>query len=999
MEFRKKLIQYSPEEQKFYTQLLARKHREYLQLLLDPGHRGKDFWDVVVITAIDESQQRYYEQQIREKLARREIPNTAKYHVIPDPKGPKVGSGGSTLVVLDFLEKTYGSDLDQFRILLIHAGGYSKRLANHSISGKIFCPVPFFLNKASPCITMLEMKFMMFIDFPKKMNAGVFLTCADDFQFFESEGCDFTRPGVTALAHPSIIEIGLTHGVFVLDKEEIKNFDNNSITPRKCIRFLHKPTLETMKEAGALVENQEYEIFVDSNYYFDRSVEKRLLELHGRITLDCEIDAYGDFLQPLGEHAVDTYFSNTRTTGSINDILMEKRKVLYETLRNVPINVIPFVPSLWVHIGTCREYIEHLCQNLPDFGFQRFTFSHIASKEGFGTDNISAHSCVQYSLLSDSVTVDRDSVIEYCNILNDRPVYIGKQTILSQVSLPKSVDAVVGGVLMHTLVLSQNGNTRFVTVMFGIDDDLKAGGSQVFLRGVSIDELVKHLGLDGEEVFDSKSKSLWTLRLFAVCETAEESAEYSVKLLNVLDALKNGREMASLDWRNVPRISLGSAIELKDMHGQSYHFRTKQEQRITMLKMQSLFQREIDVLTWLNDLPLIQGYVDSLINGNAESENHLHDFLNMCIDELVTEPGVEKARSLFSMSVLLSEISRLFPENNPLFRNLYKTWGDELHKRAYGHQKDSILRHFVPKENEVGMFLKNKTPLREGATASVTLPARIILAGGWSDTPPFCCDQGGDIVNVAININGKMPINATTKVLKEKVIRLRTVDHNVQQDFTFDQLADLFTYTDPGQPISLHKACLCFTLFPRFCLEVHKNVTNEILKSEAAAILGDFGIELTTFVDIPKGSGLGTSSIIMLACVRAVRHLFGIQSSTPEQIREEFNAVLAVEQMLTTGGGWQDQVGGGTPGLKFITANADVYPEYVISPVHFDKEHVDYFNDRLLVVYTGKTRLAAPILWNIVDNYFMRRTFAEGPSTKQILLDIKDNLKFENWPR
>jgi hypothetical protein len=35
---------------------------------------------------------------------------------------------------------------------------------------------------------MLEMKFILFIDFPKKMSGGVFLTCADDIELFESEG-------------------------------------------------------------------------------------------------------------------------------------------------------------------------------------------------------------------------------------------------------------------------------------------------------------------------------------------------------------------------------------------------------------------------------------------------------------------------------------------------------------------------------------------------------------------------------------------------------------------------------------------------------------------------------------------------------------------------------------------------------------------------------------------------------------------------------------------
>jgi fucose-1-phosphate guanylyltransferase len=81
---------------------------------------------------------------------------------------------------------------------------------------------------------MLEMKFMLFIDFPKKMRGGVFLTCADDIELFESEGSDFTRPGVTAMAHPSTTDIGLTHGVFVLEESSLKDTSN---APRACSRL------------------------------------------------------------------------------------------------------------------------------------------------------------------------------------------------------------------------------------------------------------------------------------------------------------------------------------------------------------------------------------------------------------------------------------------------------------------------------------------------------------------------------------------------------------------------------------------------------------------------------------------------------------------------------------------------------------------------------------------------------------------------------------------
>jgi len=991
-----KLVSYTEEERKFYAEGLAKKRAQYTQILENPTVHGKDFWDVVVITAIDDAQKEYYEQNIQMKLARREIPSCVQYHVIPDPKGTKVGNGGSTLVVLDFLEHKYGPKMDQYRVLLIHAGGYSKRLANHSISGKIFCPIPLFLNQASPSITMLELKFIMFMDFPKNMKAGVFLTCADDIELFESEGCDFTRSGVTALAHPSNTEIGLTHGVFVLDKSELKNFNRNSIEPRKCTRYLHKPTMETMQNAGAIIQDDE--VFVDSNFYFDRSVEKILLSFFHSGKLDCEVDAYGDFLQPLGEKASDSYFNNTRTTGSVTPAQVEKRKQLFDLLRNTPMHVIPFIPSLFIHLGTCKEYVSHLCDDLPDFGFQNFSFSEIVPskhRKEVTTSNISPKSCVQYSLLSDSVKVSSNAVIEYCRILNDKEVTIGENTIMSQISLPSTVDHISGGVLMHTLVLRNHlKHTSFVTILFGVDDDVKAGASingeiNIALKGVQLTKIIPQLGLTVEDVWGSqKSPSLWNAKLFIMASSAEDSAGYSVHLLNVADSIREGKPIDPVDWKNLSRISLDEAIGFKDMHGQSYYFRTKHEQDITFLKLEKLFRKEVDVTTWMKDLPLIGGYVGALIGGNSQSKENLDMFLKRCIEELVMDRGLEKGRASFSISTLISEIVKLIPESRDE-NKFYSDWAQQLYKKAYSNMRDILLHPFLPKLNELP-FLQKAVKPNHGALAKTNFPARIILAGGWSDTPPFCLEKGGDIVNFAININGKKPITVHTKIIPERMIRLKSVDAAFEEEFPTDQLYQLFNYNDPKEPLALHKACICFTLFPQFCTEDRSSDFSP-LNGIYDRYIGDCGLELFTDVDIPKGSGLGTSSIVMLAVVRALRQLLGISCSGDAEKREEFNAVLAIEQMLTTGGGWQDQVGGGTPGLKFIAALASENPEYTMETLNLSQKHIDYFNNKLLVVYTGKTRMAKPILWNIVDNWQMRRS-----GTTDALYQIKERAP-EMW--
>jgi len=67
---------------------------------------------------------------------------------------------------------------------------------------------------------MIEFKLAMYIEFPKRMKSGIFVSSADCIELYELTGdlWHFNNPGMTSLAHPSPIEIGTTHGVYVLEE-------------------------------------------------------------------------------------------------------------------------------------------------------------------------------------------------------------------------------------------------------------------------------------------------------------------------------------------------------------------------------------------------------------------------------------------------------------------------------------------------------------------------------------------------------------------------------------------------------------------------------------------------------------------------------------------------------------------------------------------------------------------------------------------------------------
>ena len=128
------------------------------------------------------------------------------------------------------------------------------------------------------------------------------------------------------------------------------------------------------------------------------------------------------------------------------------------------------------------------------------------------------------------------------------------------------------------------------------------------------------------------------------------------------------------------------------------------------------------------------------------------------------------------------------------------------------------------------------------------------------------------------------------------------------------------------------------------------------------------GIEITTLAAIPSGSGLGTSSIMGAVLVAVISRMIG-RVLTPDEL---FYKVLQLEQELTTGGGWQDQIGGVLPGVKMITTEPGLVPDPLVHYVPVDVLEPRRNGSTTLLYYTGIRRLAKNILRSVVGNYLDR---------------------------
>ena len=242
-------------------------------------------------------------------------------------------------------------------------------------------------------------------------------------------------------------------------------------------------------------------------------------------------------------------------------------------------------------------------------------------------------------------------------------------------------------------------------------------------------------------------------------------------------------------------------------------------------------------------------------------------------------------------------------------------------------------------------------------------PARLDLGGGWSDTPPYSLEHGGCVINAAVDLNGQPPIQVFARVISEPEIRINSIDHGSRLIIrTLDELLD---YRQATSQFGLAKAALALSGFAPESAPWPPRARRSL--SAMLELFGG-GIELDTLAAIPSGSGLGTSSIMGAVLVAVIHRMIGDILSE----RRLFHAVLKLEQELTTGGGWQDQIGGVMPGVKVITTGAGLMPDPWIHYVLPDLLDPKINGGSTLLYYTGIRRLAKNILRFVVGHYLDR---------------------------
>ena len=223
---------------------------------------------------------------------------------------------------------------------------------------------------------------------------------------------------------------------------------------------------------------------------------------------------------------------------------------------------------------------------------------------------------------------------------------------------------------------------------------------------------------------------------------------------------------------------------------------------------------------------------------------------------------------------------------------------------------------------------------------TVELPLRIDFAGGWSDTPPICYKMGGAVFNAAVTLNGVKPVKVRVRRLAEKEVHVESVD--LGKSGVLKSLAEIRAPKDPHDWCALVKSALTVTKFDFSC----------------------GGLDIRISADVPKGSGMGTSSILGAALVTALERVAGRKA----EWKRVASLTLALEKEMATGGGWQDQIGGLVPGAHLIstTPGKGQNPRMSCVSPKSEAAFAKFLKERALLYFTGRKRMARNILRGVI---------------------------------
>lgn len=231
-------------------------------------------------------------------------------------------------------------------------------------------------------------------------------------------------------------------------------------------------------------------------------------------------------------------------------------------------------------------------------------------------------------------------------------------------------------------------------------------------------------------------------------------------------------------------------------------------------------------------------------------------------------------------------------------------------------------------------------------------PLRLGLAGGGTDVSPFSEDQGGFVLNATVDLYAQAILEP------------------------FDDGRIIFAAEDRGESVELEAMPILPDADP---LRLHRGIYNRIIR--------DFNIgkalsfRLTTFADAPAGSGLGTSSTIIVCMIQVFSEWLRLGLGEYEIARLAYD----IERVdLGLAGGKQDQYAAAFGGFNFIEFGPG--DRVLVNPLRIKDWVLNELEASTVLFYTGQSRESARIIEQQIAN-----TKVSLPNTISAMLDLKQD--------
>lgn len=882
-------------------------------------------WDYIILTASNKAQATAYRNQIENRLEKGLLPEETTYAVLPDPEGKRVGSGGATFQVMRYIAEQEPERENPFknsRILVIHSGGDSKRVPQYSAIGKLFSPVPRELPDGRSS-TLFDEFIVGMSGVPSRIQEGMLVLSGDVLLLFNPLQIDAQFDGA-AISIKEPVATGKNHGVFLNDGHDYV----------KC--FLHKQTEERLREMGAVNKAGNVDLDTGAVLFGSALLQAlfRLISTEGKVdekkfrqfcNEEARISFYGDFLYPLANDSTLEDFYKEAAEGQLNEALHECRTQIWNAIHHFSMKLLCLSPAEFIHFGTTRELRSLVTKDVQDYEFLdwKMQVNSAVQKEGFAAHN---------AYVGSRAKIGKEAYLENCYILGNSEV--GDGTVLSHVRIMDR--KIPEQIVMHGIELT--GGKKVIRI-YGVPDNPKGKyPGEVSFLGTTLNQFMTQNEVMKEELWKGEETYLWFADLYPVCDDWEDALDMAEIIYKMAHGTATEEEISR--WRESERMSLYSSFNAADIEASC-----DQERFLENRILAKCFIRKLE-----------QGmyYADALkIFGKRGMSKEIF--------KLLIEDAEEAG---FSLKIrIYHAVSCYMKKTRTIYDDLHY---DALENDCFGTIQEAIYEEAEKKLPDSAGYRIVKDQV------DIALPVRVNWGGGWTDTPPHCNEKGGVVLNAAMKLRGIYPVQITVKRLDELHVEFESKDIGVYT--TVDSAAEIQDCHNPYDSFALHKAALIACgIIP---------VKEEADLQEILKRMGG-GIYLSTQVyGVPKGSGLGTSSILSGACVKGIFEFLG-QERTDAEI---YDVVLGMEQIMSTGGGWQDQVGGLTEGIKLISTKPGIAQNLVVEKIEMPEEGKKELKERFALIYTGQRRLARNLLRDVVGGYIGSR-----PESLKALKEMKAN--------